>query len=105
MLAIVGCKCHNGVTMSQRVLHEAGVTNWLEVPSYRGREASLAFLDTLGDVKDMTGKLSLRSFLQNSGSYSVIIGYNDTRGVWVNVGRGDLRSRMDGVAIAKAFAE
>lgn len=105
MLAILGCMCHNGITSSQRVLQQAGIVNWLEVPTYQGKEKALAFADQLGEARDLLGRETLRGFLEHNGAYSIIVGYNEHRKVWVNVGRGDMRSKLDGQAIAQAFAE
>lgn len=105
MLAIVGCECHNGITMSQAVLREAGVSTWLTAPSYRGKQHGLAFVRSLPvPVVSLDKRLTLGDFLEHNSSYSVIVGYNETAGRFVNVGRGDMRSKAEAMELAKLFA-
>lgn len=105
MLAIIGCECHNGITMSQSVLREAGVPSWLTTPSYRGKRAGLAFVASLATpVLSLDQKQTLQDFLEYNSSYSVIVAYNDTTARFVNVGRGDLRSKVEAIELAKLFA-
>lgn len=104
MLAIVGCDCHNGITLSQHLLEREGVAGWLSVPSYRGKSEGKKFIAEYGDIENADGQ-SLEHFIENVSSYSVIVGIKEEYGSWVNIGNGDVRSKTMAKQLIKLFAD
>lgn len=104
MLACVSCSCGGAEPLIRSTLKEAGIKNWLNLPIHSGKEKTLLFLESLpiGYRKTLQWG-ALYSHVQNHSSYAVIIGYDDKRFRWADVAMGDLKSKLDGEAIAKQF--
>lgn len=104
MLALVVCNCHNALPIAYGVLQEAGVKNYLGVPTYKGQQKGREFLDSFPDeFKDLPDWKEASRIINQRSSYSIIVGYNSNGIVCAEVGHGRASDRADGLIIAQKF--
>lgn len=110
MIALLVCSCANSEALARDVLQQAEVGCWLSAPCYTGKDAGYKFLNGFGscpdayDHREGEARTELKTHIDNSGSYAVIVGYDDDHAGWIDIGRGDTRSRLKALALAKTFA-
>lgn len=102
MLTLLVCNCHNSETKGRRALEMAGVTDYMGVPCYKGRQAGRNYLDTYHDDA-LENVRTLKAYIANHTKYAIIIGYDDHRFEWADsLGAMDASIRAE--TIAQVFA-
>lgn len=110
MIALLVCSCANSEALARDVLQQAEVDCWLSAPCYTGKDAGYKFLNGFGscpdadDHREGEARTELKDYLGKVSSYAVILGYDDEHAGWIDIGRGDVRSRLKALALAKTFA-
>lgn len=105
MLAAVCCHCHGAEEMVRRAFRSGGVTDFLSVPIYLGKENVQRFVDSLPiNLQQLPTVQTLLSFVSQSSQFAVVIGYDADRLLWTNVASGRPADVLDGSVIAEAFA-
>lgn len=105
MIAVLACHCGSSLPKARKFLQNNNVENWMEVPVHLGKESALQFLSKLSD--DMEGFPSLtalRSFIRGSARFIVILGYDEDREEWADIGHGDMKGKADAELIIERFA-
>ena len=104
MILCISCDCGGAEPLIRRALQESGYKNWLTEPIYRGKsETSRVLEQVFGDRFFEIN--ALKQYLKTSSSYAIVIGANDKQAIWADLGRGDIKSKMDAISIVDAFAE
>lgn len=110
MIALLVCSCANSEALARDALQQAEVDCWLSAPCYTGKDAGYKFLNGFGscpdayDHREGEARRELADYISEASSYAVIVGYNPTHAGWIDIGRGDTRSRLKALALAKTFA-
>lgn len=106
-MRIIGliCNCHNSESLVRSIFREAELSNWLEIPVYKGNRAKEVVAELRSKYTESQQPIILEHYLENKSSYAIVLGYDpETQYVkWSDVALGDLSSRIAGVAIAKQF--
>lgn len=101
-LALLICNCHSSETSGRKVLERAGLTDYMSVPCYKGRQAGRVYLDTYHDNADANVR-SLKAYIANHTKYAVVVGFDGKRFEWAD-GLGGMESGVRAETIAQVFA-
>lgn len=84
-LLCVACTCGFSDKLIRTRLEHCGYRDSLAIPITRGKERSKKILDTIPQHPEL---LMLRTHLDNSSKFAVVIGYNDAACRWVDLANG-----------------
>ena len=99
-IAVISCQCSSSDSLARNFLKSVNYQDWLNIPIYKGRERSLAILNSLPPApeKDM-----LRSFLKDASKWVVIIGFNENGMKWSDISHHAPKSVIDAEFIVQNF--
>lgn len=104
MIAVLTCYCPNAEPKAYRFLQQF-VENWIDVPLYRGKEKGFEFLARFKEYPiGPESPHELRKFIDKSGSYVAIIGFNDKEFRWADIAHNSAKSKVDAENIIYQFA-
>lgn len=92
MLMVLTCLCGGVENLSRRVLQRAGHPDYMKVPIHKGREKSLAALNTIPQFQELE---PLRNFLKEHTRYAVVLGFNDKGCRWANAASPNAKEVVD----------
>lgn len=101
MIRIIACFCGSSASLAQNFLKSIGHSNWLSIPIEKGKDKSIAVLNSLPPVpeKDM-----LKNFLKGASKWVVIIGYDEYSMKWSDISHNAPKSKIEAEFIVKQFA-
>lgn len=102
MIKVISCHCGSSDSLARNFLKSINYADWLSIPIHKGKDKSLAVLNTLPPTpeKDM-----LRSFLKDASKWVVIIGYNDQAMKWSDIAHNGPKSRIEAEFVVKNFSD
>ena len=74
-LTLCVCNCHNSETRGRRLLQRAGVTDYMGVPVYKGRQSVREYLDNNFDDSDVKVR-EMKAYIANRTKFTIIIDLN-----------------------------
>lgn len=101
-LTLCVCNCHNSETRGRRLLQRAGVTDYMGVPVYKGRQSVREYLDNNFDDSDVKVR-EMKAYIANRTKFTILIGYDDNRFEWADSGN-NMSDSVRAEAIAQVFA-
>lgn len=103
MIVCVACQCGSSDSLVRTRLERYGYADFLKVPIIKGKEKSLAKLNTLPQFDEIQ---MLKNHLKNASRWAVVIGYNDNICRWVDLANGKaIINNVDLELIISHFAE
>lgn len=101
MLSCLACKCHNSEPIIRRVLRISHAPNWATHPIIRGKAECLSYLEGFSSPTIE----ALKKYIEQNSSWAVIIGYDEDRIDWAEVGHGGDKARLDGQVIVERYKD
>lgn len=101
-LTLCVCNCHNSETRGRRLLQRAGVTDYMGVPVYKGRQSVREYLDNNFDDADVKVR-EMKAYIANRTKFTILIGYDDNRFEWAD-SNSNMSDSVRAEAIAQVFA-
>ena len=101
-LTLCVCNCHNSETRGRRLLQRAGVTDYMGVPVYKGRQSVREYLDNNFDDSDVKVR-EMKAYIANRTKFTILIGYDDNRFEWADSSV-NMSDSVRAEAIAQVFA-
>lgn len=101
----VTCECGGTTNLVRKVFRRAGLTNWLDIPIFRGDSGIKALDDDLMDwVKELDGYKILKTRLSHGGTYAIVVGFDRNEMMWADVKNGSIEDGLRAENIASEFA-
>lgn len=105
MIVVLACHCSSSLPKARKFLQNNNVKDWMEIPVHLGKESALQFLAKFSDdTEGFSSLTALRSFIRNSARFIVILGYDEGREEWADIGHGDMKGKADAELIIERFA-
>lgn len=101
MIRMLICNCPSGPTKAYKFL-EPLVENWLDVPMYKGRQKCIDFLLKFSDYGPIPNEAI--NFIMKSGKFVIVVGWNDYKFRWADIGHGKVENSLDAEQIVREFA-
>lgn len=102
MIAVFGCKCHNAIPIARKVLADAKIPEWLEVPIHKGHDKAKELIPQI-DTKDEQKKEELLDCILHRSSYVIIVGWDINQLDFADVASGSPIDTSLGKVIAKDY--
>lgn len=100
MIGVIACQCGSSDSLARNFLRSVDYPYWADVPIYRGKEKSKAFLNQLPPTPE---KEMLNSFLEKASKWVVIIGFNETSMKWSDIAHNAPKSTIEAEFVVKNF--
>lgn len=105
MITALLCRCSGAEPAARKFFQSIGISDWLEVPVYRGKIDCQNFLKSLPDTsKGPDSVAGLQNFLTRAGSFVVIVGYDEGYFMWSNIKTNSQKAIADAELIVEQFA-
>lgn len=103
-MAVYGlvCSCGGAENLVRRCFKRAGLSDWLSIPVYKGKENAPKFLDNFETPTEEI--LAIIKYAQEHNPYAIVVGIDDSSVQWVDVKHGGLKEMYDAELIAERFA-
>lgn len=102
MIKVVACQCGSSDSLVRQRLERYHYRDFLTIPIVKGREKSLAVLNTIPQFEEIQ---LLRNHLQVASKWAVVIGYDDDRCRWVDLAYGKaIKNNVDLQLLLEHFA-
>lgn len=100
MIVACACTCGSVDKKIRNTLKANGYPGWLDIKIYQGKEKSLSLLNTIPQYPEVD---MLRSFLQKSSKWAVILGYDGDFCRWSDIAHNAPKSTIEAEFIVKEF--
>ena len=102
MIKVVACQCGSADSLVRTRLERYHYKDFLTVPSVKGREKSLAVLNTIPQTEEID---LLRNHLKGASKWAVVIGYDGEWCRWVDLAYGKaIKNNIDLELLLEHFA-
>lgn len=100
------CDCGGAERLLRKVLSDANVNNWLDIPVYKGKARFQEFYNSCPEEYKNTLEMgALNQYITNASKYTVVLGMKNGHICWADSSHGDVKSRLDAQVICERFAE
>lgn len=102
MIKVVACQCGSSDSLVRTRLERYQYKDFLNIPIVKGREKSLAVLNTIPQFEEIQ---LLRNHLKDASKWAVVIGYDDRMCRWVDLAYGKaIKNNVDLQLLLEHFA-
>lgn len=101
MILVCGCHCGSTEMKARNFLRRAGYKDWDKITIHRGKEASRALVRFMPDCLETR---AFNDFLDDTGTWCVIIGFNDEVCRWSDIAHNTPKSTIEAELIVERFA-
>lgn len=100
-IAVCTCRCGSTEQLARSFLKKAGCPDWLGIPIFQGKEASLQLLERVPQFPEVE---MLRNYLREASKWVVILGWNENGCRWADIVHTPTKSQEDAKVIAEVFS-
>ncbi len=105
MISVVTCECGSSENLVRQALHRYEYKNWAMEPIVKGKAKSLQVVEDLLRKYPRNPQLeALFSFINGTGKWAVILGYDNREVKWADISRNDFKSDIDAENIVNDFS-
>lgn len=105
MLKLLSCDCGSAEPLLRQELRKAKISNWMEIPIYKGKEHCAAILSHFPEsLKSLLAFQALVDYIPTRSSYAIVVGYNDDTFYWSDIHSASPADVIQAQAIIERFA-
>lgn len=102
MIAVFGCKCNNAIPIARKVLANAEIEEWLEIPIHKGHDLAKELIPQM-NTRAVLNREELLDYILHRSSYVVIVGWDENELQYADVASGSPMDLSLGKVIAKDY--